>query len=315
MLFFNLMPCPQRISCCARPPKKYRRTAFVLIFCPAICYTLFHSQFNYRGAAAAIAAAAPQGGEMLFNNFKRDIAPYVFAMFAIIGGFLEAFTFTLHGGVFCNAQTGNVVMLVIDFVNGDFSGGLRYLYSILAYIVGIILSTVIPARFKKVNWPLVVTATEIVALVGIAFIPVGASDWFTYVAVAFLCSVQYNTFTKLRGVALATTFCTNNIRQTVMHLVRGISDKDGAEYKKSAVYAFIVLCFAAGAAVGAVAAGAMGNWCILICAALIVPVLALFIADSSVSVKKRRAADCGGKAAAGEPVQLTIEGFGGEKND
>ena len=76
-----------------------------------------------------------------------------------------------------------------------------------------------------------------------------------------------------------------------------------------------MLCFAAGAAVGAVAAGAMGNWCILICAALIVPVLALFIADSSLSVKKRRAAACGGKAAAGEPVQLTIEGFGGEKND
>lgn len=227
---------------------------------------------------------------MLFNNFKRDLTPYVFAMFAVIGGFLEAFTFLLHGGVFCNAQTGNVVMLVIDFVQGDFSGGLRYLYSILAYVVGIILSTVIPMRFKKVNWPLVVTAIEIVVLVGIAFIPESASDWFTYVTVAFLCSVQYNTFTKLRGVALATTFCTNNIRQTVMHFVRGITDKDKSEYKKSAVYAFIVLCFAAGAALGVLAAGSLGNYCILICAALIVPVLALFVADSSISVKLRRRA-------------------------
>lgn len=236
-------------------------------------------------------------------------------MFAVIGGFLEAFTFLLHGGVFCNAQTGNVVMLVINFVQGDFSAGLRYLYSILAYVIGIILSTVIPARFKNVNWPLVVTAAEIAVLAGIAFIPESVSDWFTYVTVAFLCSVQYNTFTKLHGVALATTFCTNNIRQTVMHLVRGITEKDRTEYKKSAVYAFIVICFAAGAAVGVVAAEGLGNYCILICAALIVPVLALFIADSSLSVKKRRAAACGGKAAAGEPVQLTIEGFGGEKND
>ena len=57
---------------------------------------------------------------MLFKNFKRDPGPYVFAMFALTGGFLEAFTFLLHGGVFCNAQTGNLVMLVINFVGGDF---------------------------------------------------------------------------------------------------------------------------------------------------------------------------------------------------
>lgn len=245
---------------------------------------------------------------MLFNNFKHDLTPYVFAMFAVIGGFLEAFTFTLHGGVFCNAQTGNVVMFVIDFVRGDFAGGLRYLYSILAYVFGIIISTIIPSRFKKVNWPLVVTVIEIVALVGIAFIPHSASDWFTYVTVAFLCSVQYNTFTKLRGVALATTFCTNNIRQTVMHFVRGISERDGSEYKKSAVYAFIVLCFAAGAAVGVVAADGLGNYCILICAALITPVLALFIADSSISVKLRKAAANNAQAAPSDnAVQLTID--------
>ena len=191
------------------------------------------------------------GKTMLFKNYKKDLTPLVFAVFAFTGGFLEAFTFVLHGGVFCNAQTGNVVMLVIDFVRGDFSGGLRYLYSILAYIVGIILSTVIPSRFKKVNWYLVVTALELIALAGVAFIPESASDWFTYVTVAFVCSVQYNTFTKLHGVALATTFCTNNIRQTVMHFMKGVSEKSREEYKKSGIYAFIILCFAAGAAVGA----------------------------------------------------------------
>ena len=55
---------------------------------------------------------------MLFYNYKKDFTPYVFAMYAVVGGFLEAFTFLLHGGVFCNAQTGNLVMLVIDFVRG-----------------------------------------------------------------------------------------------------------------------------------------------------------------------------------------------------
>ncbi len=227
---------------------------------------------------------------MLFKSFKRDISPYVFAMFAMIGGFLEAFTFVLHGGVFCNAQSGNVVMLVMNFLRGDFAAGLRYLYSILAYIAGIVLSTLIPARFKRVNWPFVVTAIEMVVFVGLAFVPETASDWYTYPTVAFLCAVQYNTFTKLRGMALATTFVTNDIRQTVMHLVRGVSEKNREEFKKSGIYAFIILCFAAGAAVGTVAANGIAEWCILICAGLLVPVLALFIADAVRSSRLAREA-------------------------
>lgn len=225
---------------------------------------------------------------MLFKNFRHDPTPYVFAVFAVVGGFLEAFTFSLHGGVFCNAQTGNVVMLIIECVEGEFLSGLRYLYSIIAYICGIILSTVIPGRFKKINWALVVAALETVALVLLAFIPEGASDWYTYVSVAFICSVQYNTFTNLRGVALATTFCTNNIRQTVIHFVNGVSQKSREEYKKSAVYFFIIVCFAAGAAIGVLSADAMGNWCILICAAAVLVALALFSADSVITVKKRK---------------------------
>ena len=225
---------------------------------------------------------------MLFKNFRHDPTPYVFAVFAAVGGFLEAFTFYLHGGVFCNAQTGNVVMLIIECVEGEFLSGLRYLYSIIAYICGIVLSTVVPRRFKNINWALVVSALEAVVLVALAFIPENASDWYTYVSVAFICSVQYNTFTNLRGVPLATTFCTNNIRQTVIHFVNGVSQKSREEYKKSAVYLFIIVCFAAGAAIGLVSAKAMGNWCILICAAVVIAVLALFSADSVISVRKRR---------------------------
>ena len=243
---------------------------------------------------------------MLFKNFKRDMSFYVFAMFAFTGGFLEAFTFILHGGVFCNAQTGNLVMLVIRFVRGDFAGGLRYLYSLLAYIAGILLSAAVPSRFKRVNWPLAVTAGEIAVLLAIAFIPASAENWYTYVTVAFVCAVQYNTFTKLSGVALATTFCTNNLRQTVMHLMQGISQKDRSEYKKSAIYAFIIVCFAAGAAVGVLSAQVLSNYCIFVCAALLLPVLALFVADSAISVRLRA-------RGAKVDVQLSIDDVNGGK--
>ena len=225
---------------------------------------------------------------MLFKNFKRDPGPYVFAMFALTGGFLEAFTFLLHGGVFCNAQTGNLVMLVINFVGGDFPSGLRYLYSILAYVFGILLSVAIPLCLRRVNLPLAVTAAEIAVLAALAFIPESVPDWVTYATVSFVCAVQYNTFTTLRGQKLATTFCTNNLRQTVMHFAHGVAEKSVAEFKKSGIYAFIILCFAAGAAVGVFASRGLGNYCILICAALLLPVLALFIADSCINFRRAK---------------------------
>lgn len=235
--------------------------------------------------------------KMLFKNFRRDLTPLVFAVFAVVGGFLEVFTFVLHGGVFCNAQTGNVVMFVLYLVRGDAAAGLRYLWSIAAYILGIVLTAVLPDR-AKVNRPLVMTLVEIAAFVVLAFFPAGASDWYTYAAVSFLCAVQYNTFTQMRGNAVATTFCTNNIRQMFLHLVRGVREKDGAEYRRSGVYLFIVLCFAAGAALGAVAADGMGNWCILVCAACLLPVLALFFVDIALG---RKAPPAAGEGTKGEP--------------
>ena len=171
---------------------------------------------------------------MLFKNFKRDPGPYVFAMFALTGGFLEAFTFLLHGGVFCNAQTGNLVMLVINFVGGDFYSGLRYLYSILAYNRYTYSSVAIPLCLRRVNLPLAVTAAEIAVLAALAFIPESVPDWVTYATVSFVCAVQYNTFTTLRGQKLATTFCTNNLRQTVMHFAHGVAERASPSSKRAA---------------------------------------------------------------------------------
>ena len=65
---------------------------------------------------------------------------YVFLSFAAVGGFLEAYTFLLHGGVFCNAQTGNLVLLTLRLYERDWGMAAHYLYSILAYLAGILVS-------------------------------------------------------------------------------------------------------------------------------------------------------------------------------
>ena len=36
---------------------------------------------------------------------------WIFGVLMLAGGFLGAFTYSVRGGVFCNAQTGNFVLL------------------------------------------------------------------------------------------------------------------------------------------------------------------------------------------------------------
>jgi uncharacterized membrane protein YoaK (UPF0700 family) len=48
------------------------------------------------------------------------------ALLAIAGGFLDAFTYIAHGGVFANAQTGNVVLLGVFAARGDWLGAVRH---------------------------------------------------------------------------------------------------------------------------------------------------------------------------------------------
>ena len=157
---------------------------------------------------------------------------YVFLSFAAVGGFLEAYTYLLHGGVFCNAQTGNLVLLAIHLFGGRFSEATHYLCSILAYLAGIFVSIVLSRLLKASTARIAVTAAELCALAALAFIPESASNWYTYVSVAFLCALQYNIFTECRGAALSTTFCTNNLRQAAINLYKGAAEKDGEKLKK-----------------------------------------------------------------------------------
>ena len=166
---------------------------------------------------------------------------YVFASFAAVGGFLEAYTYLLHGGVFCNAQTGNLVLLAMNLFAGNFAPAAHYAYSILAYLAGIFVSVILSKVLKGTLSHVIVTAAELAAFVALAFVPAGASDWYTYVSVAFLCALQYNVFTECRGAALSTTFCTNNLRQATINLYRGAAEKDKQKLKKSGIYALVIL--------------------------------------------------------------------------
>ena len=186
---------------------------------------------------------------------ERD---WIYFVLIFVAGFLGAFTYVLRGGVFCNAQTGNVVLLGMQLGKGDWSGALYYLIPIGAYILGAVVSELLPNPVKHrlaVRWDTLLIAVEMLVIVMLGFVPESAPVQISQVAVNFIASMQYNTFRQAEGVAVATTFVTNHIRQVGVGLAMEWRHRHNAEKphrRKFLTHLGMLLFFAAGATVGTV---------------------------------------------------------------
>ena len=186
---------------------------------------------------------------------ERD---WIYFVLIFVAGFLGAFTYVLRGGVFCNAQTGNVVLLGMELGKGDWNGALYYLIPIGAYILGAVVSELLPNPVKHrlaVRWDTLLIAVEMIVIVILGFLPESAPVQISQVAVNFIASMQYNTFRQAEGVAVATTFVTNHIRQVGVGLAmewRHRHDAEKPHRRKFLTHLGMLLFFAAGATIGTV---------------------------------------------------------------
>ena len=192
-------------------------------------------------------------------------------MLALTGGFLDAYTYITRGGVFANAQTGNIVLMGINLAKGDFERVIHYVVPILAFALGILLSEIIKATLKKsrhMHWRQIVVLAEIIILAVCGFIPSGKGNTFVNVMVSFVCSLQVETFRVINGNTVATTMCTGNL---------GIKKKDKKITLRSLTYYGINLFFALGAIAGAIATKFLDVKSIFIASVLLViPFIMMF---------------------------------------
>lgn len=65
---------------------------------------------------------------------------------ALVGGYLDAFTYLTKGQVFANAQTGNIVLLGIAAAEGDFLSVVRTFAPIAAFVAGVLLTELFKRR-------------------------------------------------------------------------------------------------------------------------------------------------------------------------
>ena len=201
------------------------------------------------------------------------------ALLAVAGGFFDAYTYLCRGGVFANAQTGNIVLLGLELAEREWLRALAYLAPILAFALGVVVAEVVKRRGKArqaggagMHWRQVIVLAEIVLLAVAAFLP-QRMDMAVNILISFVCAMQVEAFRKVRGSAFATTMCTGNLRSGTEQLVIWRQTGDANAARKARHYYCITLFFILGAALGAVCTDTLGERALLITC---VPLLAVF---------------------------------------
>lgn len=208
------------------------------------------------------------------KRLAHDAAAETFllaAALAVAGGFLDAYSYLARGGVFANAETGNMVLLGISLLRGEWLRALTYLAPVLAFALGVWAAEALRARFQDhpaVHWRQLALGAETAVVALVAFLP-GDLNMLANILVAFTCAVQVESFRRVRGHPFASTMCTGNLRSGTEELFLWWKNKDPAAGASAACYYGIIAIFIAGAALGAWACGLWGQKAALFCAGIL----------------------------------------------
>jgi uncharacterized membrane protein YoaK (UPF0700 family) len=201
------------------------------------------------------------------SSIHRDETVPIALLLAFAGGYLDAYTWIVHG-VMANAQTANLVLLWVYGSIGNWTKALHFVPPILAFAVGIVIAAWL-RRATGDRASAISTLIEIVLLIAIGILHNRLPDLAGTLGISFVAAMQTAVFTKCEGVAYSSVMITGNMRQAIEGVFAAISE--GGSFRRSGVFAALCGTFGLGAAVGAFATKQIPNL------ALGIPVIALLI--------------------------------------
>lgn len=187
------------------------------------------------------------------RGIQRSESLPIGVLLALTGGFLDAYTYVSRGGVFANAQTGNMVLLGVKLSQGAWRQVAFYFVPMVAFAVGVLLAELIQKKYKRspgLHWRQRTVLIEAAVLLLAGFVPAGTLDSAVNVAISFVCAMQVESFRKIHGLSYATTMCTGNLRSGTEKLFQYWKSGDKDALWSCIKYYGIIVVFIAGAFLG-----------------------------------------------------------------
>jgi uncharacterized membrane protein YoaK (UPF0700 family) len=213
-------------------------------------------------------------------------------LLALVGGFQDAYSFVGLGGVFANAQTGNVVLLGAEAARGDWADAARHVLPILAFVIGVVVAATLerPRVAAVIRWPACAAIVlEILVLMAAGFMPPAVPAIVVVVIIAFSASVQSTTFRTLITWPYNTAMVTGNLRTAAQAAYGAIVDRDPEAGRKARSFAIVILSFLAGAFAGGWMTLRLGQHAIWVAAGVLTVALGLFVVGERSGERRWRA--------------------------
>lgn len=199
----------------------------------------------------------------LSENDHIDL--YRHLAFCAVGGFFGCYAVLVHGGIMGNAQTTNLLELVIDLLRWQLPDMLLHLGALALYVLGTMLTVLLPhwcgADMHRVS-PAITAAMAVVLFL----LPPELDPVVALYPIFFAMSIQWSSFAGARGFYSSTIFSTNNTKQASLALAEYLCTKNREQLVRMGFFLSTLLCFHIGAAVGVGAShlwGVRGALCAL----------------------------------------------------
>lgn len=179
---------------------------------------------------------------------RAHIDIYRHLAFACVGGFFGAYAVLCRCGTLANAQTMNLLELVLDALFGRGINVLLHLGALAVYICGTMLTVLLPHWFGQDVRRLSPIITGVMAVI-LFFLPEDMPVLISLYPIFFAMSFQWSAFTGADGFYSATIFSTNNTKQTSLALAEYLCDGKSEHLRKARLYACTLLCFHIGAVI------------------------------------------------------------------
>jgi uncharacterized membrane protein YoaK (UPF0700 family) len=203
-------------------------------------------------------------------------------LLAVAGGFQDAYAYIDLGGVFANAQTGNVVLFGVEAAREHWAAAVRHIPSLLAFVAGVVVAETLhrPRVAAALRWPArIALILEIVVLAVVGVLPRDVPGSVLIVMIAFTASVQVTTFRTLIIWPYNTAMVTGNLRTAAQAAYAAVADRDPEAVRKARSFVVIIGSFVVGAFSGGWLTLHVGRHAIWISAGVLTAALGLFVID------------------------------------
>ncbi len=201
---------------------------------------------------------------------------------SLSGGLQDAYTYLFRGKVFANAQTGNIVLMSANLMDGNWERVVHYLVPLCAFALGVLTAEKMRERFRemqKLHWRQLVVLDEVLLLFIVGFLP-QEQNLLANAVVSFACAMQVQAFRKVDGYAFASTMCIGDLRSGVEALCIWRKTREPQAKDRMLRYFGIILLFAIGAGIGSKSSAMLGGRAIWIsCGFLLVSFALMFIRE------------------------------------